>query len=94
MAKVTGPIGPRRNIALTLKQLREKNEKLLIIGGSLGAQQLDAKGINALATMPSLDQLRGKILGMLQTPATRIAGVLQAPGAQLARVFAAYGKTG
>ena len=67
---------------------------VLIIGGSLGAQQLDAKGINALATMPSLDQLRGKILGMLQTPATRIAGVLQAPGAQLARVFAAYGKTG
>jgi large subunit ribosomal protein L10 len=44
--------------------------------------------------MPSLDQLRGKILGLLQAPATRIAGVLQAPGAQLARVFAAYGKTG
>jgi large subunit ribosomal protein L10 len=75
-------------------EFAKKNEKLLIIGGSLGAQQLDAKGINALATMPSLDQLRGKLLGLLQTPATRIAGVLQAPGAQLARVFAAYGKTG
>jgi len=72
----------------------EKNEKLQIVGGSLGAQQLDAKGVKALATMPSLDQLRGKLLGLLQTPATRIAGVLQAPGAQLARVFAAYGKTG
>jgi large subunit ribosomal protein L10 len=75
-------------------EFAKKNEKLLIIGGSLGAQQLDAKGINALATMPSLDQLRGKLLGLLQTPATRIASVLQAPGAQLARVFAAYGKTG
>ena len=75
-------------------EFANKNAKLLIIGGSLGGQQLDAKGIKALATMPSLDQLRGKILGMLQTPATRIAGVLQAPGAQLARVFAAYGKTG
>ena len=75
-------------------EFAKKNEKLLIIGGGLGAQKLDAKGVNALATMPSLDQLRGKILGMLQTPATRIAGVLQAPGAQLARVFAAYGKTG
>jgi len=75
-------------------EFAKKNEKLLIIGGSLGTQQLDAKGVNALATMPSLDQLRAKILGMIQTPATRIAGVLQAPGAQLARVFAAYGKTG
>ena len=73
-------------------EFAKKNEKLLIIGGGLGAQQLDAKGVNALATMPSLDQLRGKILGMLQTPATRIAGVLQAPGSKLARVFAAYGK--
>lgn len=75
-------------------EFANKNEKLLIVGGGLGAQQLDAKGIKALATMPSLDQLRGKLLGLLQAPATRIAGVLQAPGAQLARVFAAYGKTG
>jgi large subunit ribosomal protein L10 len=72
----------------------EKNEKLQIVGGSLGTRQLDAKGVKALASMPSLDQLRGKILGMLQTPATRIAGVLQAPAGQLARVFSAYGKTG
>lgn len=75
-------------------EFANKNEKLQIIGGGLGAQQLDAKGIKALATMPSLDQLRAKILGMLQTPATRIAAVLQAPNAKLARVFAAYGKTG
>jgi large subunit ribosomal protein L10 len=71
-----------------------KNEKLQIVGGSLGTRQLDSKGVKALATMPSLDQLRGKILGLLQAPATRIAGVLQAPGAKLARVFSAYGKTG
>ncbi len=75
-------------------EFANKNEKLEIIGGSLGAQQLDAKGIKALATLPSLDQLRAKLLGMLQTPATRIAAVLQAPNAKLARVFAAYGKTG
>lgn len=72
----------------------EKNNKLQIVGGSLGAQQLDAKGVKALAAMPSLDQLRGKLLGLIQTPATRIAGVLQAPAGQLARVCAAYGKTG
>ena len=71
-----------------------KNEKLEIVGGSLGETQLDAKGIKALATMPSLDQLRAKVLGMLNTPATRIAGVLQAPQGKLARVFAAYGKAG
>ncbi len=71
-----------------------KNEKLQIVGGSLGAQQLDAKGIKALATMPSLDTLRAKLVGLLQTPASRVVGVLQAPAGQLARVCAAYGKTG
>jgi len=75
-------------------EFANKNEKLQIIGGSLGAQQLDAKGIKALATLPSLDQLRARLLGMLQTPATRIAAVLPAPNTKLARVFAAYGKTG
>ena len=75
-------------------EFAEKNDKLQIVGGGLGEQQLDAKGIKALAAMPSLDQLRGKLLGLLNTPAIRIAGVLQAPAGQLARVFAAYGKTG
>jgi large subunit ribosomal protein L10 len=51
-------------------------------------------GVQALATLPSLDELRAKLVGMIQTPATRIAGVLQAPAGQLARVFAAYAKTG
>lgn len=68
------------------------NEKFVVIGGALGTQTLDADGIKALAELPSLDQLRAGLVGMLQTPATRIAGVLQAPAGQLARVFAAYAK--
>jgi large subunit ribosomal protein L10 len=73
-------------------EFANKNEKLTIVGGGLGDQQLDAAGIKALATMPSLEQLRAKLLGMLQTPATRIAGVLQAPGGQVARVLGAYAR--
>jgi large subunit ribosomal protein L10 len=68
------------------------NDKLVIIGGAMGATALDAEGVKALATLPSLDELRAKLLGMIQTPATRIAAVVQAPAAQLARVFAAYAK--
>jgi len=71
-------------------EFANKNEKLRIIGGSLGTRQLDVEGVKSLATMPSLDELRGKLLGMLQTPASRIASVLQAPGGQLARVLSAY----
>ena len=51
---------------------------------------LDKKAVTALATLPSLDQLRAKIIGLLQAPATKIAGVLQAPAGQLARVIGAY----
>jgi len=68
------------------------NEKLEILGGALGKQVLDAEGVKSLATLPSLDELRAKLVGMIQTPATRIAGVLQAPGGQVARVLAAYAK--
>ena len=66
------------------------NDKFVVLGGSLGTQMLDASGIKALSELPSLDALRAGLLGMIQTPATRIAGILQAPGAQLARVLAAY----
>lgn len=66
------------------------NEKFAIIGGLMGAQVLDKAGITSLAALPSLDQLRGKIIGLLQAPATKVAGVLQAPASQLARVFSAY----
>ena len=73
-------------------EFANKNEKLTIIGGGLDEQQLDAAGVKALATLPSLDELRAKLLGMLQTPATRIASVLQAPGGQVARVLGAYAR--
>lgn len=66
------------------------NEKLTVVGGALGNQLLDAAGIMALAKLPSIDQLRGKLLGLLQAPATKIAGILQAPGGQLARVLKAH----
>ncbi len=72
----------------------KKNEKLVIQGGALGAQVLDVDGVKSLATLPSLDELRAKIVGMINTPATRIAGVLQAPGAQIARVLHAKSQLG
>lgn len=73
-------------------EFAKKNEKLVILGGAMGTTVLDTAGVNALATMPSLDELRGKIIGVLQAPATKVAQVLQAPGGQLARVFGAYAK--
>ena len=66
------------------------NEKLVIIGGMMGAEMLDVRAIGDLARLPSLDQLRGRLVGLIQAPATRIAGVLQAPAGQLARVMNAY----
>ncbi len=67
------------------------NEKFVILGGSMGSTVLDAKGVNSLADLPSLDELRGKLIGLLQAPASKIARTLNEPGAQLARVFGAYG---
>ena len=69
----------------------KSNEKFVILGGSMGSTVLDAKGVNSLADLPSLDELRGKLIGLLQAPATKIARTLSEPGAQLARVFGAYG---
>ena len=68
------------------------NDKLVILGGAMGPTVLDANGVKALATMPSLDELRAKIIAMINTPATRIAGVTAAPAGQLARVFGAYAR--
>lgn len=70
----------------------KKNEKFKIIGATMGDQLLDAAQTKALAALPSLDQLRGKIIGLLLAPATKIAGVLQAPAGQLARVVSARGR--
>jgi large subunit ribosomal protein L10 len=72
----------------------KSNDKLTIVGGAMGDVQLDPDAIKALATLPSLDELRGKLIGVLQAPATKVAGVVQAPAAQLARVFSAYGSQG
>lgn len=72
----------------------KENEKLTIVGGAMGETTLDPDAIKALATLPSLDELRGKLIGVLQAPATKVAGVVQAPAAQLARVFSAYGSQG
>jgi large subunit ribosomal protein L10 len=66
------------------------NDKLEIVGGSMGTQVLDAEGIKALASMPSLDELRSKLVGLLNAPATKIAQLSTAPAAKLARVFGAY----
>jgi large subunit ribosomal protein L10 len=73
-------------------EFAKTNEKLVLIGGALGPQTLDASGVRALAELPSLDELRGRILGMIATPATRVAGVLQGSAGQLARVFGAFAK--
>ena len=67
------------------------NDKLEIVGGSMGSQVLDEAGIKALASMPSLDELRGKIVGLVNAPATKVAQVVNAPANKLARVFGAYG---
>jgi len=68
------------------------NDKLVILGGAMGSTALDADGVKALASLPSLDELRAKLVGMISTPATRITQVVNAPAGQLARVFGAYSK--
>jgi len=68
------------------------NDKLVILGGAMGTTALNADGVKALATMPSLDELRARIVGMIATPATRIAQIVNAPAAQLARVIGAYAR--
>lgn len=92
----TGPVaiayGPDAVSAAKIAvQFAKENDKLKIVGGILDrVDVLDEAGVRALATLPSLDELRGKLIGLIQAPATKIAGVLQAPAAQLARVFNAY----
>lgn len=73
-------------------EFSKSNDKLVVLGGSMGATSLDADGVKALASLPSLDELRAKLVGMINTPATRIAQVVNAPAGQLARVFDAYAR--
>jgi large subunit ribosomal protein L10 len=66
------------------------NDKLEIVGGAMGDTVLDVNGVKALAELPSLDELRARIVGLVQAPATKIVQIVQAPAGQLARVFGAY----
>ncbi len=65
------------------------NDKLVILGGTMGGTVLDPQGVKALADLPSLDELRARLAGLLNAPATKIARILMEPGAQLARVVQA-----
>jgi large subunit ribosomal protein L10 len=69
----------------------KSHDKFEIVGGAMGDTLLDVNGIKALAELPSLDELRATIIGLIQAPATKIARTISEPGAQLARIFAAYG---
>jgi large subunit ribosomal protein L10 len=71
----------------------KKNEDLVILGGAMGRDVLDAAAVKALAELPSLDELRGQIVGMISTPATRIVRLLKEPGSAVARVINAYSET-
>jgi large subunit ribosomal protein L10 len=71
-------------------EFAKTNDKLEIVGGAMGDTVLDVEGVKALASMPSLDELRAKLIGLVQAPATKVVQVIQAPAGQLARVFGAY----
>jgi len=80
--------------AKVVANFAKDNEKLIILGGAVGEQVYDADGVKTLANLPSLDESRARIIGLLTAPAARIASVLQAPGGQLARVLGAYAQKG
>ncbi|WP_305097320.1 50S ribosomal protein L10 [Croceibacterium aestuarii] len=76
--------------AKAVVEFAKTNEKLEIVGGSMGSVALDADGVKALAAMPSLDELRAKIVGLVNAPATKVVQLVNAPASKLARVFGAY----
>ena len=91
----TGPVALATSVdpvaaAKIAVEFAKTNDKLEIVGGAMGALVLNADGIKALASMPSLDQLRGTLIGIIQAPATKLAQLTTAPAAKLARVFGAY----
>ena len=92
----TGPVGLAWSedpvaAAKAAVDFAKSNDRLEIVGGSMGAHLLDEAGVKALASMPSLDELRGRIVGLVNAPATKVAQLVNAPASKLARVFAAYG---
>lgn len=80
--------------AKVLVKFAKKNDKIEVLGGAMGSLMLDLDAVKALAALPSLDELRGKLVGLLQAPAGKLARITQAPAGQLARVFGAYGSQG
>lgn len=90
LATSNDPVAAAKVAALFAKD----NEKLIIVGGALGEKVLDKSGVEALSKLPSLDEIRAKLLALLQTPATRLATLSQAPASQVARVIGAYAKKG
>lgn len=94
---LTGPTAIAASVdpvaaAKVVVEFAKTNDKLEIVGGSMGSQVLTPEGVKALASMPSLDQLRSTLIGLVQAPATKIAQLTTAPAAKLARVFGAYAK--
>ena len=92
---LTGPTALATSIdpvaaAKVAVEFAKTNDKLEIVGGAMGDTLLDMDGIKALAALPSLDQLRATLIGLMQAPATKIARIAIEPAAQLARVFLAY----
>ena len=92
---LTGPTGLATSVdpvaaAKVVVEFAKTNDKLEIVGGSMGDVVLDVNGVKALAELPSLDELRAKIVGLVQAPATKVVQIIQAPAGQLARVFGAY----
>ncbi len=80
--------------AKAVVEFAKKNEKLVICGAVMDGKMLNVEQVKALASLPSLDELRGKLVGLLQAPAQRIACVLSAPAGQVARVVGAYADKG
>ncbi|MEN9718347.1 MAG: hypothetical protein RIQ99_1225 [Pseudomonadota bacterium] len=94
---LTGPTAIATSVdpvaaAKAIVEFAKTTDKLEIVGGAMGGQVLNADGVKALASMPSLDELRAKLIGLVQAPATKIAQLSTAPAAKLARVFGAYAK--
>ncbi|MFO1254937.1 MAG: 50S ribosomal protein L10 [Sphingomonadaceae bacterium] len=94
---LTGPTAIAASVdpvaaAKAVVDFAKTNDKIEIVGGSMGSQVLNAEGVKALASMPSLDELRATLIGLVQAPATKIAQLSTAPAAKLARVFGAYAK--
>jgi large subunit ribosomal protein L10 len=92
---LTGPTALSTSVdpvaaAKVVVDFAKTNDKLEIVGGAMGETVLDVNGVKALAELPSLDELRAKIVGLVQAPATKVVQIVQAPAGQLARVFGAY----